>query len=157
MPFSASTLCCPEEKNLLPFAVGSTIYPVRLFELIDGRFQLLESGAVGPFLPGYGYLIVERRLAHFLIDQDVQRIACEDVVLYDIASGSEYRTHVRVRVGQYFTPDQINDLDLEGLRLLTMNDDYYFVSPTLRARLAFTGFDYLTFSEGLNGFIGLDR
>jgi len=145
------------EKNLLPFFIESTIYPVRLFELDDGRFQLLESGAVGPFLPGHGYLIVERRLASFLIEQDVERIVCEDAVLFDRASGSEYRTHVRLRIGQYFTPGQINDLDLDGLRLLTMNDEYYFVSPELRERLKHAQFDYLVFSEGLTGFAGVHR
>lgn len=145
------------EENLLPFSVESTIFPVRLFELDDGRFQLLESDAVGPFLPGHGYLIVERRLACFLIEQDVERIVCEDAVLFDRASGSEYRTHVRVRIGQYFTPAQINDLDLDGPRLLTMNDEYYFVSPDLRERLKHAQFDYLVFGEGLTGFAGVHR
>jgi hypothetical protein len=140
------------EENLLPFSVESTIYPVRLFELKDGRFQLLETDAVGPFLTGHGYLIVERSLATFLIDQDVKHIACEDAVLFDRASGSEYRTHVRVRVSQHFSPAQINDLELDGPRLLAMNDEYYFVSPELHERFKHTQFDYLVFSEGLTGF-----
>ena len=146
-----------KEENLLPFSLESTIDPVRLFELDDGRFQLLESGAVGPFLPGHGYLIVERRLANFLIEQDVGRIVCEDAILFDRPSGREYRTHVRVRIGQYFTPDQINDLDLNGPRLLTMNDGYYFVSPELRERLKHAQFDYLVFREGLSGFAGVQN
>jgi hypothetical protein len=139
---------------MLPFLISSTIHSVRLFELDDGRFQLLEAGAIGPFLGGPGYLLVERNLGSFLVQQGVEQITCEDAVLFDRPSGGEFRTHVRIRVGQYFTADQICDLDLTGPRLLTMNDEYYFVSPELRDLLQQTPFTYLTFSEGLTGFAG---
>lgn len=139
---------------MLPFLIESRLPAVRLFELDDGRFQLLEAAEIGPFLPGYGYLLVERKLAEFLIEYDVERIVCEDVVLFDRPSGREFRTHVRVQVRQYFTSEQINDLDVTGLRLLTMNDEYYFASPALKERLEQTSFDYLCFSQGLEGFAG---
>jgi hypothetical protein len=139
---------------MLPFLVQSTEHSVRLFELADGRFQLLEAAPAGPFLGGHGYLLVESDLATFLVQQGVQRITCEDAVLFDRPSGSEFFTHVRIQVEQYFTPDQIRDLDLTGPRLLTMNDEYYFVSPALRDLLQHASFDYLAFSEGLGGFGG---
>lgn len=140
---------------MLPFLIESRLPAVRLFELDDGRFQLLEATEIGPFLPGYGYLLVERELAEFLTEHDVERIACEDAVLFDRPSNREFRTHVRVHVRQYFTSEQINDLDVTGLRILTMNDEYYFVSPALKEQLEKTTFVYLCFSEGLQGFSGV--
>lgn len=137
---------------MLPFLVESSVHPVRLFELNDGRFQLLESAAIGPFLPGFGYLLVEHSLAEFLIAAGVERIACEDAVIFDRPSGNEYRTHVRIRVGQYFKADQIADLDLTGPRLLVLNDEYYFVSEVLRDLLQKAAFGYLRFTEGLTGY-----
>ena len=139
---------------MLPFLIESSVHAVRLFELNDGRFQLLEAAPIGPFLSGPGYLLVERNLGEFLVEQGVERIACEDAVLFDRPSDTEFRTHVRIRVGQYFKSDQIYDLDLAGPRLLTMNDEYYFASPDLRDRLQQAPFGYLTFSEGLSGFAG---
>ena len=139
---------------MLPFFIDSRFHNVRLFELNDGRFQLLEAAPVGPFLSGPGYLLVERNLGKFLVEQGVERIACEDAILFDRPSNTEFRTHVRIRVGQYFTSDQIHDLDFTGPRLLTMNDEYYFVSPDLRDRLQQAAFGYLTFSKGLTGFAG---
>lgn len=139
---------------MLPFLIESKMHSVRLFELNDGRFQLLEPGPIGPFLSGSGYLLVERHLGEFLVEQGVERITREDAILFDRPSGTEVRTHVRIRVGQYFTSDQICDLDLTGPRLLTMNDEYYFASPNLRDRLQQSPFGYLTFSEGLSGFAG---
>jgi hypothetical protein len=137
---------------MLPFLIESKVHAVRLFELEDGRFQLLEAAQIGPLLGGPGYLLVERKLGSFFVELGLERITCDDAVLFDRPNGTEFRTHVRVRVGQYFTPDQIRDLDLTGLRLLTMNDEYYFVSPALRNLLEQSPFDYLTFSEGLTGF-----
>lgn len=137
---------------MLPFFIDSRISPVRLFELDDGRFQLLDAAEVSPFLPGYGYLLVEKRLSEFLVEHGVVRIVCQDVVLFDRPSGKEFRSHARIRVKQYFTPEEINDLDLTGLRLLTMNDEYYFVSKELKELLELARFDYLRFSEGLDGF-----
>lgn len=142
------------ESYMLPFLIESRDQSVRLFDLTDGRFQLLEAAPVGPFLAGPGYLLVERNLGNFLVEQGVERIACEDATLFDRASGAEFHTHVRIKVGQYFTLDQICDLDLTGPRLLTMNDEYYFVSPELRDLLQHAPFDYLVFSEGLTGFGG---
>lgn len=137
---------------MLPYLIESRLPVVRLFELDDGRFQHLESGDISPYLPGHGYLLVERALAEFLSEQDVEKIAFEDVVLFDRRSGQEFRTHVRVQVRQYFSSEQINDLDLSGLRLLTMNDQYYFASPELKERLEQSPFSYLCFSQGLEGF-----
>lgn len=137
---------------MLPFLIESRADSVRLFELNDGRFQILEAAPVGPFLSGPGYLLVERNLGEFLVEHGVERIVCEDAILFDRPSGTEFRTHVRIRVDQYFTSDQIYDLDLTGPRLLTMNDEYYFASPDLRDRLQQAPFGYLTFSPGLTGF-----
>lgn len=139
---------------MLPFLIESRQAVVPLFELSDGRFQLLAAGEVGPFLPGSGYLLVERKLAEFLSEHDVQRIVFEDAVLFDRSSGKEFRTHVRVLVRQFFTAEQINDLDVTGLRLLAMNDEYYFASPELKDCLEQSSFDYLRFSQGLEGFAG---
>ena len=139
---------------MLPYLIESREPTVRLFELDDGRFQVLDDAEVSPFLPGFGYLLVERRLADFFVENDVQRIVCEDAVLFDRASGKEYKTHVRVLVRQYFKPEEINDLDLEGPRLLTMNDEYYFVSPELKTLLQSASFEYFRFSRGLEGFAG---
>jgi hypothetical protein len=137
---------------MLPFLIESRVHSVRLFELNDGRFQLLDAIPIGPFLSGPGYLLVERNLGEFLVEQGVERIACNDAILLDRPSNTEFRTHVRIQVGQYFTSDQIDDLDLTGPRLLTMNDEYYFASPDLRDRLQQAPFDYLVFSEGLAQF-----
>ncbi|MFZ6725512.1 hypothetical protein ACO0K2_08470 [Undibacterium sp. MH2W] len=138
----------------LPFLVESSIPAVRLYELNDGRFQLLEGSSVGPFLSGPGYLLVEEKLASFLKSVGIDRVTYVPAVLFERLTGEEFRTHVRIRVGQYFKPEQIKDLDLNGPKILTMNDEYYFISAELKAMLKRSEFHYLSFSEGLNGFAG---
>ena len=136
------------------FHVSCKLPAVGLYELNDGRFQLIEQGPLAPFMSGYRYLIVERQLAAYLNDIGIERVRQESVVLFNRGTGEEFRTHVRLHGGQYFTPDDVRDLALDGPRLLTMNDHYYFVSTDLKALLESHQFAYLQFSEGLSDLAG---
>jgi hypothetical protein len=138
----------------LPFLIDCDVPQPRLYELSDGRFQLIDAMPIGPLLCGYQYLIVERALGNFLAGLALERVRFEDAVLFDRGTGEESRTHVRIRVSQFFKADQLSDLALDGMRLLTMDDRDYFVSPDLRNVLSASSFKYLRFTEGLQGFAG---
>ncbi|CAN7155529.1 hypothetical protein [Polaromonas sp. LjRoot131] len=138
----------------LPFLISCKLPAVRLYELGDGRFQLIEQGPIAPLMSGYRYLIVERALALFLDQLGLERARQEPAVLFNRATGEEMRTHVRLHISQFLTQNMLADLPLEGLRLLTFNDEYYFASPELKACLEASPFGYLQFSEGFSGFAG---
>jgi len=138
----------------LPFLISCKLPAVRLYELDDGRFQLIEQGPIAPWMSGYRYLLVERKLALFLHELDLERVRQEPVVLFNRATGEEMHTHVRLHVSQFFTENMLPDIPLEGLRLLAFNDQYYFASPELKDCLEAGPFSYLQFSEGLRGFAG---
>lgn len=136
----------------LPYNVFCDLPAPRVFELSDGRFQLIDPGPISPFLAGHRYLLVERPLAELLAGLDVDRVGYEDAILFNRGTGEEYRTHVRLRVGQVFRTNQLPDLAIDGMRLLTLDDEHYFVSPDLKAALEASSFTYLQFAEGLSGF-----
>ena len=138
----------------LPFHVYCDLPSCRLLELRDGRFQRIDRCPLSPFLAGYGYLIVEQPLADFLKSQDLHGVTFKDVVLFERSSGTEIFSHTRLQVSQFFSADQINDLQLDGPRLLRLSDEHYFVSPELKAALEESPFKYLSFSAGLEGFAG---
>ena len=140
------------EHANLPFNVGCDLPRPLLYELSDGRFQLVDRTPPSPFMEGRGYLLVERALADFLREQDLELVRFEPAVLFDPATGVEHRDHVRVRIDQFFTHDQIHDLAVDGCRLMTLNDEYCFVSETLMSRLQAADFPYLRFSLGLSQF-----
>jgi len=50
----------------------------------------------------------------------------------------------------------VRDIDLDGERFLLMDDQYVFVSDSLRVRLEASRFEYLRFTEGLDGFVGAE-
>lgn len=138
----------------LPFLMSCEEPSPTLFELGDGRFQIMEQVPVPPFIAGYRYLLVEQRLAIHLQDLQVERVKFEPAVLFNPVSGEEQRTHTRLFVSQFFRSNELSDLSVEGLRLLTLNDQYYFVSPALKSQLEGGAFPYLRFSEGLSEFAG---
>lgn len=108
-----------------------------------------------PFMSGYRYLIVEETLAACLANCGVERVRYEPAILFDRTSGTEHGGHVQVHVSQFFKPQDIKDLALDGSRIFTMSDQYYFVSPDLKRQLEHSPFTYLRFSEGLTGFAGV--
>jgi hypothetical protein len=138
----------------LPFLISCKLPAVRLYELGDGRFQLIEQGPIAPLMSGYRYFLVERALALFLDELGLERAWQEPAVLFNRTTGEEMHTHVRLHVSQFFTQNMLPDLPLEGLRLLTFNDEYYFASPELKACLEASPVGYLQFSEGFSGFAG---
>ncbi|SRR5260221_601208 len=138
----------------LPYLIVCKAPAVGLYELTDGRFQLIQQGPIAPVMAGFQYLLIEESLASFLEGLGIERVSYETAVIFNRKSGEEFRTHVRVRVGQFFRPEEVNDIALSGLRFLTMNEQYYFVSPDLKLKLEASNFEYLDFSEGLSSFAG---
>lgn len=138
----------------LPFQLHCTISSPQLYERRDGRFQQLEPGAIGPLISGYRYLLVERSLGLFLQSLEIPRVRYEDAVIFDSENGKEIKTHVRIYVEQFFSSDQLLDLPMDGLRLLTLNDDFYFVSPMLKTCLENASFDFFSFTEGFSEIVG---
>jgi hypothetical protein len=123
-----------------------------LFELADGRFQVVSQGTLAPAMSGYQYLLVQKPLAEFLAGLGVERVSFEEATLFYPATGEEVKTYVRVRVSQFFTSHDLRDIAVDGLRLMTLNDQHYFVSEELKAELDQAKFSYLRFSEGFTGF-----
>jgi hypothetical protein len=138
----------------LPFLITCKQPSVRLYELNDGRFQLIEPGPIAPFMCGYRYLLVERQLASFLVELGIEQVRQEPAIVFNRGTGEELHTHVRLHVGQFFQRKQLWDLPLDGLRLLTMDDEFYFASPELKECLEASIYQYLQFTEGLVEFAG---
>lgn len=112
----------------------------------------MEQQPISPFMAGRGYLLVETALATFLQQLEVDRVGFRPAILFSPGTGEELGSHVSIRVSQFFRANEILDLDLGGKRLLTLNDQYYFASPELKAVLEVSAFQYLEYSEGLSGF-----
>lgn len=139
---------------MLPFLVSCLEPAAKLYRLNDGRFQMIDEGAVAPLMCGYGYVLVEATLADFIKAAGVERVSIEPAVILDRRQNKEHNTHQFVKVGQSFSSNEINDLNLDDDRLLFLGNEYLFVSPSLKSKLENTSFNYLDFTEGLYGFSG---
>ena len=137
---------------MLPYLVTSNEDSVALFELDDGRFQMLQQGPIARFATGYQYLLVDRALAKYLKSLKVPQVTFAPAIILNRATGEEYRSHLRVLVSKSFHADEIKSLDLDGLQLLAMNREHYFVSPSLKFALEANEFEFLEFSVGLSAF-----
>lgn len=142
------------EKMSLPFYMYCKEPSVGLFELADGRFQTIQKGAIAPLMFGYRYLLVEKALAGYLKELEIERISFNPAIMFCPDTGKELSTHTRIHVEQHFEPEQIQDLNLSGNRLLIMGEQYFFVSSELKTYLERSRFNYLRFSEGLSDFVG---
>lgn len=137
---------------MYPFHIETKDSTSRLYQLKDGRYQIIENGELGPFMAGYGYLLLERELAEFLECLPVETATFRDAIIFDPSNSRELETHVEVIVDQRFEADQMNDINLDGDRILLMSNRYVFISPSLKKKLENSEFNYLKFSEGLSNF-----
>lgn len=108
----------------LPYHMTCMKAGICLYRLSDGRFQIMEPGELAPAMIGYQYVLVEQRLADYLEVLDLPRVKMVDAVIYVPRNGQEIRTHRELRIGQRFSQDMIRDIDLDGERLLLMQDQY---------------------------------
>lgn len=109
---------------------------------------------IAPILVGYGYALVEKKFSEYLEQLDLPQLDVVDAVIYNPKDKLEMRTHCQLLVGQHFSANMIRDIDLDGERLLIMDNSYIFISRQLQKRLEETEFTYLRFSEGLIEFAG---
>lgn len=129
-------------------------YHPRLYQLADGRFQIMEQGELAPLMVGYEYVLVERALAEYVAGLDLPGLSISEAVFYDPRRQQEVRTHSQLHIDERFSSDMINDIDPGVERFLVMGDDYLFATPLLKRRLEESTFKYLRFTEGLEGFVG---
>jgi hypothetical protein len=153
--------CSPTSFNLivrqhmsLPFHVSCAQESPLLYELPNDCFRQMTPGLVEPFVAGYQFLLVDAALAQFLARLDIESITYRPATIVDPRASRELRTHTRVVVQQFFRAPDILDIPTSGLRILTLEDRYYFVSPALKVELEKGGFHYLRFAEGLSQFAG---
>jgi hypothetical protein len=123
----------------------------RLFERADGRLWAIDEVEPAPFMAGYGYLVIERKLAEFLIAMGVERLRLSPASIEGCAS-SEPEKYCRVTNLQCFEPGMLSDINEDGLRILVMGEEHYFVTPDLKELIMQSSFNYLEFSSGLSEF-----
>ena len=126
----------------------------RLYQLSDGRFQIMEEGDLAPLMFGKEYILVESRLAEYIEVLDLPRLEVVEAVIYDPRRRREIRNYKELRIGERFSSDMIRDINLEGERFFLMDGSSVFVSPALKERLEASPFAYLRFTEGLSEFVG---
>jgi hypothetical protein len=134
------------------FHVSCSKPSVPLFRLKDGRFQLTKDGPIAPFMDGFGYFLIQPDLAQFIEELDVDRIQFEPAIVWHRANDLEYGPYLNLRAARFFKSQMIDELDLAGYKMYSLNDTYLFVSPALKQKLEASPFKYLSFSEGLSRF-----
>jgi hypothetical protein len=141
----------------IPYHVSCCESHPRLYQLSDGRFQIMESGKLAPVMVGHEYVLVESAFADYLGGLELVRIQIADATIYDPRTKEEIRGYRQLKINQHFSLDMIRDLNLDGERFLLKDGSYVFASPDLKQRLEFSPFRYLRFTEGLSEFAGWRR
>ena len=143
-------------QAVLPYHMYYDGNAARLYQLNDGRFQIIDKGALTPLMIGYRYALIEAPLASYLLSLNVSGVSFRPAVIWDRRKDQEHHSHRNMILDQRFEPARIGDLDLAGKRILRMGEEYLLISPELKERLESSPFKYLKFSKGLRGFAGND-
>ncbi len=124
---------------------------VDLFQLSDGRFQMTKQGQLGPLLVGHKYVLVEKSLVETFESIGVEGACFSPVVIFNRKLNSEVLGYYELTTEGCFSSEEIDGLDLSGLKILVMDDRYLFVSPKLKEKIEKTSMK-LIFSCGFGKF-----
>ncbi len=133
--------------------MSCNIDSVPLFQLSDGRFQLIKDGPISPFMCGPGYYLIEKDLVDFLLELDISGTRFESATIWHRSLDIEYRGYFNMLVEHFIDNSSLNELDTNGLKFFSMNDTFLFVTPRLKQILTNSPFSYLRFSEGFSEFV----
>ena len=122
-----------------------------LYQLIDGRYQIIRKGRFSDILLGHEYILVKEYIADFLLCNEVKGIRFEPAIIYDKTSAQEWHDYCVMLFDCTFNASMISMLDHAGLKAYCMDSRYLFVTPDLKVLLETTNFK-LQFSQGLNHF-----
>src|SRR5687767_11599004 len=125
----------------LPYHMSSSQTHARLYQLADGKFQIVGEGDLAPVMIGYEYVLVEEYFAQYLTALDLPALEIIDAIIYEPWQKMEIRTHRQLLIDQQFSSDMIRnidrpsspntihrEIDLDGERFLLMDRQYVFVS-----------------------------
>lgn len=132
--------------------MSCNIDSVPLFQLSDGRFQLIKDGPIAPFMCGRGYCLMEKDLTDFLLKLDIPGIGFESATIWHRSHDIEYEGYFNMLVEHFIDNSSLNELDTSGLKFFSMNDTFLFVTPRLKQILTNSPYSYLHFSEGFSEF-----
>jgi len=83
---------------------------------------------------------------------DLEGLRFEPVILWNRKADIEYTEYHRAFISDHFSTDQINDLELDGLKFFVMNNNDLFASPDLKEILESQFSHYLDTHIGLSMF-----
>ncbi|MFT4906919.1 MAG: hypothetical protein ACI978_000994 [Oleispira sp.] len=140
--------------NLYHFEIENS---VDLYQLNDGRFQIIKKGVLAPIMIGYKYILVEKDIATYFMGLGIDRVSFEPAIVWDRKSDSENIDYVSMRVNHHFdTTDigdigDIGDIDCSGTQFLIYDNQQLFVSCELKVELEKLPYKF-TFTEGFSHF-----
>ena len=139
---------------MLPFSLISSKSVEDLYFLEPaGKLQLIRDGDVGPVMIGHEYVIFSDILVEVLKTLDLEGTRFEPAIIWNRKTDIEYIGYQRAIISSHFSDDQINDVNLDGLKFLKMNNQYLFASPELHNKIVSSDIStcFVT-SEGLSHF-----
>ena len=122
-----------------------------LYLLKDGRYQTTQKGEISPIMIGFGYILVDNRIAKYFQSLEVERVTFKPAIIWVRSSDIEHSNYKEMVVNHHFDSSQINDINIDGLQFLLMHNQFLFASPDLKSELESSGIA-LQFSEGLSEF-----
>ena len=139
---------------MLPFSIQPCVHSDGLYLLEDGRYQLLSGGELAPLMTGPEYVVCERIFIDLMDSLGCEGFTAEPVTLFRRRKAEEIQGYFRLRIHRGFSSDQINDLDLDGDRLLLMDNSHLFCTPSIGNKLQSARAPYFELSVGLSRFGG---
>ena len=122
-----------------------------LYQLNDGRFQLIKQGPLDPVMVGFKYILIKNSIAEHLKGMAIDRVTFKPAIIWNRKDDVEDLSYTKIEVNHHFDSESMNDIDLDGSQFLLMDNRYLFVTPELKIKIDASPLNW-SFSEGFGSF-----
>ncbi|MBQ4811506.1 hypothetical protein J8M20_09160 [Pseudoalteromonas luteoviolacea] len=120
----------------------------QLYELKDGRFQIVGPGVLYDILLVSGYILVSERFAVFLDNLKISGIRLESAVIYNPANKKEIYTHQKMEVLKKYNKKNMNQIiDSTICKIAQYGNGCIFVNAPLKTEIEKVYKDYIFHHE----------
>lgn len=122
-----------------------------LYQLNDGRYQLIRDAEVDSIMIGHKYILVRDDVVEKIIDTGVERVSFEPAIIWNRKTDKSYSNYQKMTSHRHFDSSNLNDIDIERKQFLILDNHYLFATPELKVALESLELG-LKFSEGFGNF-----
>ena len=122
------------KESMYPFHI-EICNKTDLYQLNDGRYQLIRDTEIDSIMIGHKYTLVRDDVVEKIIDTGVERVSFEPAIIWNRKINKVYSNYQKMTSHRHIESSNLNSIDIEGKQFLVLDNHHLFATPELKLAL----------------------